>query len=90
MACQPGELAWTDGSKTYHGAGWAVVTPGFQRYGRPTEPQTSYKGGLMGYCQAGELLSDAMIVLDNQAVQKVAHQPLHRGWKRRQPRRHET
>ena len=50
------------------------MTPRFQRYGWLTGPETSYKTELMGYCRAGELLSDATIVLDNQAVQKVAHQ----------------
>ena len=31
----------------------------------------------MGYCLAGNLVSAATVVLDNQAVQKVAHQAPH-------------
>ena len=83
-ACQkgtlpsPGDTTWMNGSKTHHGAGWAVVTPTFQQYGRLAGPQTSYRGDLMGYCRAGDVLQDGTIVLDNQAVQNVAHQTPHR------------
>ena len=71
VACQKGapplsgDTAWTDGSKTHHGAGWAVVTPTFQQYGRLSGPQTSYTGELMGYCRAGDILQDGTVVLDH-------------------------
>ena len=32
----------------------------------------------MGYCRAGDILQDGTVVLDKQAVQKVAHQVPHR------------
>ena len=60
----PGDTARTDGSKTHHGAGWAVVTPTFQQYGRLSGPRTSYRGELMGYCRAGDVLQDGTVVLD--------------------------
>ena len=70
-ACQkgilpsPGDTAWTDGSKTHHGAGWAVVTPTFQEYGRLTGPQTSYRGEFNGVLLGRDVLKDGTIVLDN-------------------------
>ena len=92
VACQkgvpphPGDTTWTDGSKTHHRAGWAVVTPTFQQYYKLTGPQTSYRGELMGYYRAGDILRDGMVVLDNQAVQKMAHQAPHREASDMEPR----
>ena len=54
-----------------------MVTPTFQQYGRLAGPQTSYRGELMGYCRVGDILQDGTIVLDNQAVHKMAHRKAH-------------
>ena len=52
----PGDTAWTDGSKTHQGAGWVVVTPTFQQYGRLTGPQTSCRGELTLFGETGHFV----------------------------------